>query len=145
MSSGRRAHYADFVRVDTPLGRVAAHKAHGLFGISKRNLVLSLRQTIFEHHVCNALVVEPLRHIVSFVSGGLPHITSAGAYHNCLAVWFLGFVYCDAGVFGEVVVVDHRAYCFRRGVGGSVFLPQQHLYFVVLSLKSHGGHQQTCE
>ena len=98
MSSGRRAHYADFVRVDTPLGRVAAHKAHGLFGISKRNLVLSLRQTIFEHHVCNALVVEPLRHIVSFVSRGLPNIAPAGAYHNCLAVGLLGFVYCDAGI-----------------------------------------------
>ena len=106
MSSGRSSHYTYLGRVNIPFFRIVAHDADGLLRIGKRNFVMSLRQAVFEHCIRDALIVEPLRHVVSLMSHGKPSVSASGAHYHSLSVWFLRKVHGDGRVAGIIVGTD---------------------------------------
>ena len=55
---------------------MAAHNADRLLGIFERHTVALLGNTVFQHHICGSLRIEPLCHVVPFVGRGLMAVTA---------------------------------------------------------------------
>ena len=77
---------ADLIGIHIPLCRMTAYKPYGLLRISQRYFMVALRQTILKYHISYALSVEPLGHIVTFMTCCKPAVTTSGTHDYSLSV-----------------------------------------------------------
>ena len=85
MATCREAHNAKVVGIDTPHEGTIANKAERFIGIAKRNIAVAIGHAILQHKKGNALGIEELCPIVSFVRHGKMAIAAAGTIDDSTA------------------------------------------------------------
>ena len=110
MAACRRAHNAHLVGLYAPFGGVAAHKAHGLFGIRDGNVGVAMRHAVFKYDGCNAHVVEESSPVVPLMVHRQVLIAATRAYHHGTARCLFGRGQIDThlGRVGSITVIAGR-------------------------------------
>lgn len=91
------------------------HDAECLLGIAQGDFIVSVRHTVGQYGVCNALAVEPVCHIMPFVVHGEMAVSTSRAHHDGKSVAFFSgidfdgrFCYIERAFFhlaGHAVVI----------------------------------------
>ena len=133
VTTGREAHDAHIFCVDLPCPGVTSHRAHGLFGIAHRHLVVAVGHAILEHHDGNAEVVEEGSPLCAFMFHGEVLVSSSRADYHGASCGFL------------LVGQEHLQFCHVVQlvlVGGLAF-PQFHVKMLLCHCRER--HHQGCQ
>ena len=79
VSTCREAHDAHIIRINMPLGGMATHGLHSLFGIRDWDKAVAVRHAVFEHNKGDTLIIEECSPLVTLMIHGKVCISTARA------------------------------------------------------------------